>query len=167
MGWLVVAGDCVGLFDNDAVGFVVAVAVGFAVAALVTVGFIVDVGFVGFSVMTVVVRCVVVTRLISVVVRGFTLVVVVTLGTVETIPNDCAVVVFDAIGSETVVVLLDGLAVDTVTVAGVVNVVSGSAMQNTNEPISIRKKFHKVINCCLTLDRLECLQFDIFLGRGW
>lgn len=42
----------------------------------------------------------------------------------EMIPNECAVV-FVVIGSETVVVLLDGLAVDTVSVAGVVNVVSG------------------------------------------
>lgn len=48
------------------------------------------------------------------------------LGTVEVLPNACAVV-FEVIGSETVVVLLDGFAVETVIVAGagVVNVVSG------------------------------------------
>lgn len=49
--------------------------------------------------------------------------VLVTLGTVEATPNGCAVV-FEVIGSEIVVVLLDGLAVETVVVAGVVNVVS-------------------------------------------
>lgn len=54
VGWLVVACDCSGLFDNDAVGFITA---GFVVADLVTVGFAVDVDFVGFSGMTV--RCVV------------------------------------------------------------------------------------------------------------
>lgn len=136
VGWLVVACDCSVLFDDVGVGFV---AVGFVVADLVTVGFTVDVGFVGFSVMTV--RCVVVTLLISVVVRGFTwMVVLVTLGTVETTPNDCAVV-FEVIGSETVVVFLDGLAVDTVNVAGVVNVVSGIQYENLIFFLNIDDRF--------------------------
>lgn len=67
MGWCVVAGDGSGLFDDDdTVVFAIA---GFAVVDLVTVGFTVEVGLDGFSVMTVEG---VVALWISVVVRGFT-----------------------------------------------------------------------------------------------
>lgn len=139
VGWLVVvdavvACDCPGLFDDGII-------VGFVVDNLVAVGFIVDVGFVvavaavvDFVVFSVAgVLWVVVNLLISVVVRDLIWVVLVTLGTVETISNDCAVV-FWVNGSDTVVVLLDGFIVDgTVEVAGVVNVVSKSQYKKAEE----------------------------------